>query len=120
MMTSKQIGDQAEQFALDHLQQAGLVLIDSNFLRPGGEIDLIMLDGKTLVFAEVRYRKSAKFGSALESVNFQKQRRLIQTASAYIQQSAIAYATYRFDVIAIEPKNNSFNINWVKDAFQLN
>tara|TARA_R110002111_G_scaffold40203_6_gene75365 strand:+ start:455 stop:817 length:363 start_codon:yes stop_codon:yes gene_type:complete len=117
---SKQIGDQAEQLALTHLQQAGLTLVTRNFRRPGGEIDLIMLDNKTLIFVEVRYRKSARFGSALESVNKQKQQRLIQTASAYIQQSPTAYANYRFDVVAIMPENKSFNINWLKDAFQLN
>ncbi len=120
MTTSKHIGDQAEQLALTHLQQAGLTVVARNFHRPGGEIDLIMLDGQTLVFVEVRYRKSAKFGSALESVNKQKQQRLIQTASAYIQQMPANYPRYRFDVVAIMPKNNSFNINWLKDAFQLN
>lgn len=120
MTTTKQIGDQAEQFALDYLQHAGLTLIDRNFHRPSGEIDLIVLDKDILVFVEVRYRKSAKFGSALESVNSQKQRRLILTASAYIQQTAMDYTAYRFDVIAVTPENNGFKINWVKDAFQLN
>lgn len=120
MTTSKQIGDEAEQFALDYLQRAGLILIEKNFHRPGGEIDLIMTDKKALVFVEVRYRKSARFGSALESVNWQKQQRLILTASAYIQQKATTYPAYRFDVVAIMPENNSFQINWLKDAFQLN
>lgn len=120
MTTSKHIGDKAEQQALIYLQQAGLTVVTRNFHRPGGEIDLIMQDGETLVFVEVRYRKSAKFGSALESVTVQKQQRLIQTASAYIQQTPTHHPRYRFDVVAIMPENNSFNINWLKDAFQLN
>ena len=80
-----------------------------------GEIDLIMEDKKTLVFVEVRYRKSAKYGSALESVNNQKQARIIHTAKHYLQQHSSKHSAYRFDVVALTPNN----IDWVKDAFQL-
>ena len=60
----QRIGDEGEQQALLHLQQAGLRLIQRNFLCKGGEIDLIMQDGGSLVFVEVRKRASAQFGGA--------------------------------------------------------
>lgn len=71
-MSSVTTGSQAEQLALNYLQQQGLTLITQNYHSRRGEIDLIMLDENTLVFVEVRYRKSAAYGSALESVNSQK------------------------------------------------
>ena len=79
-----------------------------------------MQDEKVLVFIEVRRRQSEQFGSAIESVTYQKQQRLIQTAQYYLQQNNRSYPSYRFDVIGISPVSNDFNINWVKDAFQLN
>jgi putative endonuclease len=120
MATSKALGDDGEQLALKYLEKKGLKLITRNFRQRGGEIDLIMQDAKALVFIEVRRRQSEQFGSALESVTYQKQQRLIQTAQYYLQQNKRIYSSYRFDVVGILPLNNDFNINWVKDAFQLN
>jgi len=120
MVTTKSIGDEGEQQALNYLQKLGLKLVTRNFRQRGGEIDLIMQDDSTLVFIEVLLRQSAQFGSALESVTHQKQQRLIKTAQYYLQQNVRQYPAYRFDVIGITPENNDFKINWVKDAFQLN
>jgi len=117
---TKTVGDHGEQLALDYLKKQRLKLITRNFRQRGGEIDLIMSDSTTLVFIEVRLRQSSQFGSALESVTAQKQQRLIQTAQYYLLQNSQQYPTYRFDVVGISPDNNDFNINWVKDAFQLN
>ncbi len=109
------IGQQAEQQALAYLEKQGLKLVTQNYHSRRGEIDLIMEQSNTLVFIEVRYRKSIKYGSALESINSQKQMRIIHTAQHYLQQHPSKHAAYRFDVVAINPSN----INWVKDAFQL-
>ncbi len=114
-MPATNTGQQAEQQALAYLEKQGLKRITQNFHSRRGEIDLIMEDKKTLVFVEVRYRKSAKYGSALESVNNQKQARIIHTAEHYLQQHSSKHSAYRFDVVALTPNN----IDWVKDAFQL-
>lgn len=119
-MSAQNSGEQAEQLALIHLQQQGLSLVTRNFHSRRGEIDLIMIDKDTLVFIEVRYRKSAKYGSALESVNHTKQSRIIFTAQTYLQQHPGNHLECRFDVVAISPNNNMSEVIWVKDAFQLN
>ena len=116
---SKDIGDQAEQAACNYLTQQGLVVVEKNFYSRSGEIDLIMLDGEALVFVEVRYRKTARFGSALESVTTTKQQRLINTAQYFLQTNTISYSQCRFDVVAISTEQNDDNITWVKSAFQL-
>jgi len=114
---SKAIGEQAEQFAHDYLVQHGLRCLTRNFSCRSGEIDLIMQDNATVVFVEVRYRQSNRFGSALESVNFQKQQKLIKTAHYYLQSSPSSNSACRFDVIGLSPNDQQFDIDWIKDAF---
>ena len=113
-------GSDAEQLADDYLQQHKLRLVTKNYHSRRGEIDLIMQEQQTLVFVEVRYRKNSRFGSALESVNRQKQLKIIATAEHYLMQNKADYSDYRFDVVAISPdENNKPVITWLKDAFQL-
>jgi len=119
-MNSNDIGSQAENLALQHLEQQGLNLVKRNYHCRGGEIDLIMMDNLALVFVEVRYRKTATFGSAIESVNQAKQKRIIHTAQQFLQQQPPPHTICRFDVVAISPKQHTFEITWLKDAFQLN
>lgn len=113
-------GRQAELLACQFLQKNKLKLVVKNYHCRRGEIDLIMQDKQILVFVEVRYRKNKRFGSALESVNTQKQAKIILTAEHYLQQNTPSFLGYRFDVIAISPTQQSHEITWVKDAFQLN
>ncbi|MCH8621122.1 YraN family protein [Undibacterium sp. TS12] len=104
-------GDDAEQLALVYLQQAGLKLVQQNFLCKGGEIDLIMQDGKVLVFVEVRKRSSMQFGGAIASITPAKQKRMSHAAQVYLLSKKIQPAC-RFDVIAIDQGH----INWLKNV----
>ncbi|MBE0438646.1 MAG: YraN family protein [Gammaproteobacteria bacterium] len=118
-MDSHHIGKDFEQRALSYLKQQGLSLVSQNFHSRQGEIDLIMTDGKCLIFIEVRFRKTATYGSAIESVTRQKQARIIHTAQVFLQQHSGSYLSYRFDVVAINPSQSQNEIIWIKDAFQL-
>ena len=110
-------GEHAEDYALTYLTQQGLRLITRNFRCRMGEIDLIMSDDNSLIFVEVRYRKNAHFGSALESVDPKKQLRLIRCASYYLTTHQVNQPT-RFDVVALSPGNGQLEVQWVTDAFQ--
>jgi len=111
-------GANAEEAARIYLEQQGLRLVERNYRCRQGEIDLIMQDGSTLAFVEVRYRKSSGFGSPAESVTAPKQRRIIATAAHYLQSKKERnMPPCRFDVLAIEGKEQQ-NIDWIKDAFQ--
>ena len=106
-----------EEFALHHLQQQGLILLDRNYRCRMGELDLIMRDGNTVVFIEVRYRKSNAFGSAAESVGAHKQARLLKAASHYLQKNNFPdEPACRFDVVAISGQKGE-SLEWIKDAF---
>lgn len=110
-------GRDAEDAALRYLLQQGLTLVQRNYRCRLGELDLIMRDGRTLVFVEVRYRRSSRFGGALESVNGRKRTRLVHAASHYLQASG-ADLPSRFDVVALGSDAQALSIQWIRDAFR--
>ena len=107
-------GEKSEQLACDFLLKQGLQTIEKNFRCKYGELDLVMRDRQTLVIVEVRFRKSGKYGGALESITHKKQSRIIAATQYYLLQHKINDAI-RFDVITM---SNDCDINWVKNAFQ--
>lgn len=108
-------GAQAEQVAAQFLQKNGLRLIQSNFRCRFGEIDLILRDGETLIFAEVRQRSRGDFGGAAASIDAHKQRRLILTAQHYLA-SLPRIPPCRFDAVLLDAADN---VEWVKNAFEV-
>ncbi|HEY7985499.1 MAG TPA: YraN family protein [Methylophilaceae bacterium] len=109
----KNDGAAAEQLVSEYLQRNGLQLIESNFLCRFGEIDLILHDGTTLVFVEVRLRTNPHFGGAVGSITSAKQGRIIRAAQIYLQQQSREMAC-RFDVVVLDGERN---IEWIKNAF---
>jgi putative endonuclease len=117
----RQVGQEAEERACAYLVKQGLQLVKRNFLCKMGELDIVMLQGNVLVFVEVRYRKGGKFGSALETVTWHKQQKLIKAAMYFLLlNKKYAALPCRFDVVSIMPAVDSGieNLQWVKDAFQ--
>jgi putative endonuclease len=108
------IGQQAEQLALQYLQQQGLKLCQRNFRGRFGEIDLVMRDANTLVFIEVRLRKITAFGGAEGSITASKQKKIQLTASQYLQR--YGEQPCRFDTILMQQLDLQ-SIVWVKNAF---
>ena len=92
-------------------------VIANNYRCKLGEIDLVMQDQQTLVFVEVRYRKSSTYGSGAESINQQKQQRLIRTAQHYLEQHKQHGSPCRFDVISVTGSLENAEINWINSAF---
>jgi putative endonuclease len=109
------IGVQAEQWAVRYLQQHGLKLIAQNYRSRFGEIDLIMRDGTSLVFIEVRLRRNANFGGAAASIDAHKQQRIIRTAHQYLAGLART-PPCRFDALLLDDMNGE-NVQWLKNAF---
>ncbi len=116
---SRQKGSRVEQQAEAWLASRGLKLLERNYSSRGGEIDLIMRDKQTLVFIEVRYRRSSCFGSSAESVDWRKQQKLVATAQLYLQANpGMQNLPCRFDVIACSPGDNAARIDWITGAFE--
>lgn len=97
-------------------------MVERNYRSPYGEIDLIMRHAGSLVFVEVRYRRSTQFGLPAETVDRRKQMKIRATAEHYLQHHIQgADVSYRFDVVALtsisgnKPENQE--ITWLRDAF---
>ena len=110
--TARQLaGDAGEDAALLHLQKHGLVLVERNFSCRGGELDLVMRDGATVVFVEVRRRASSAWGGAAATIGRAKQARLVAAANTWLQRYRMPPAC-RFDVVAID----GGTLAWLRNA----
>ncbi len=110
-------GAECEKAAAAYLQRKGYSLIETNYRRGGGEIDLILKDGDTYVFCEVKARSDSSHGAPEEFVDQAKQQRLIQTAQKYMAEKAI-FDTGRFDVVAVQVLGNgNYAFRHIENAF---
>lgn len=110
------IGTWGETLAREYLEAQGLRFIMRNYLCKMGEIDLIMQDGDTIVFVEVRVRNTRLHGNPLESITAPKQRKVRKTAERYLQQTSHQGGA-RIDVIGIDTSATPPVITWVDNAF---
>ncbi|MEW5883321.1 MAG: YraN family protein [Armatimonadota bacterium] len=101
MPHSRRIGADAESLAAQHLRDKGYVIVKRNYAADAAEIDIIALDGETLVFVEVKYRKESGWETPEESVSPAKQKRLWKAAEQYLAEAVGKEQDMRFDVIAI-------------------
>lgn len=107
-------GARAEALAADYLDRQGLHLLTRNYRVRGGEIDLICRDGKSVVFVEVRLRRSQSFGGAAASITTAKRQRLILAARHWLAKKPETLC--RFDCILMDHLDPTA-IEWIKDAF---
>ena len=116
----RQAGIAAEDAASAFLTAEGLELLARNARYPFGEIDLVMLDANTLVFVEVRFRRSSNFGGAAVSVDAAKRRKIARAAQAWLSShKRFSNSACRFDVVAVTPGNPGLQCEWIRSAFTL-
>ena len=105
-------GSRGENAAAKFLEQKGYKIIERNYTKPGGEIDLIAKDGETVVFVEVKLRRDISHGMPIEAVGKGKQRRIIKTAKMYAAAHDLFDCPMRFDVVEVVV--DSQNRLWVR------
>jgi putative endonuclease len=112
-------GARYETLALAHLEKAGLALFARNYRCRYGEIDLVMRDDDTVVFVEVRYRRSRGFGGGIDSVDAGKRAKLVRAAGAFLaDHPQLAACACRFDVLAIGDAPDAPQLDWRRNAFE--
>jgi putative endonuclease len=111
------LGDKGEELASKFLKRAGYKIVSQNYRTPLGEIDIIALDGETLVFIEVKTRESIEFGMPFEAVNRLKKRKIAGTALLYLKKLKDT-PPCRFDVVSICYKDGKPRFELIKDAFE--
>ena len=100
-MDRKELGSRGEDAAAAYLERMGMVVRARNWRCPFGEVDIVAMDGRTLVLCEVKTRRSERAGTAEEAVSAAKQRKIVRLAEAYIASLSQPPEGVRFDVIAI-------------------
>lgn len=109
-------GESGEDAALAFLQSLGYTLVERNYRTRYGEVDLVLRDGATLVFCEVKLRRSSSFGAPVEAVTLRKQRKLRLAAEEYLAEREPEYDEVRFDVVGILRRGED-SFTHVADAF---
>lgn len=112
-------GSAFEQRACVELERAGLKLLVRNYTTRYGELDLVMREGDTVVFVEVRHRLRASYGNAATSITATKQAKLVQTAQLWLAaHPKHAQRACRFDVVTYDGPGESAKMEWLRNAFE--
>ena len=114
-MNRRETGSLSERAAGQFLQQKGYRIIQYNYRCRVGEIDIIAEDGDTLVFCEVKYRRTEKYGTPLEAVGYVKQRTIARCAQYFLLEHHVTERKCRFDVVGISPEK----ITHIENAFMV-
>lgn len=114
-MNNRMKGSSYELEAASFFERSGFEILEKNYRRKTGEIDLILREGSTYVFAEVKYRKNTRQGFPEEAVTKEKMRRITRTAKWYLKEHGLPEegTPCRFDVISILYGN----ISHIRNAF---
>lgn len=117
---NRTLGAQGEEIAVAYLKKQRYAILDRNFRFPGGEVDIVARDGKTLVFVEVKARRTEAFGSPQQAVTASKQRQISKAALAWLSARKLHDSPARFDVVAIIiPDHAPPSVEHIKNAFEL-
>ncbi len=118
-MSSRRVdGHAAEDAAARYLESRGYQIGQRNFATPYGEIDIIAVDGDTIVFVEVKARSTAIYGPPEDAVDERKQAKVHDMADIFLDRRHIGDdVPYRFDIVALIDKGGDWTIEHFEDAF---
>ena len=109
-----------EAYAANYLEAAGWRILERNYRIRSAEIDLIVEREGVIVFVEVKTRRSKRFGRPAEAVTLNKQRKIIEAASVFMQREEYVRSACRFDVIEIYFEGGNWHLNQIENAFEVN
>jgi putative endonuclease len=115
----QQYGAQSESLAARLLKRRGYTILETNYRTPLGEIDIIARDRDTIVFVEVKARRSLGFGGPKWAVTPKKQRKISMVALYYLKTTRQSQVKARFDVVAIRSLAEPPQVEIIRNAFDL-
>jgi putative endonuclease len=113
------LGKEGERIAEAYLKKKGYKIVERNYRCVLGELDLIVLDRRVLVFVEVKTRTGSGFGTPFEAVELRKQQKMIQAAQYFIAQKGLQQRDSRFDVVGISWPGREPMVEHIENAFEL-
>lgn len=115
----QQLGAEGERAAENFLRRQRYAIVQRNYRCRAGEVDLVALDGATVVFVEVKTRTQPGFGTPLEAVDPRKQRQIQRAAQYYLSENRLQNRDARFDVVGVWWDGGELRCELVKNAFEL-
>jgi putative endonuclease len=115
----KRTGKKGEDLAADHLLEAGFRIVERNYRCAFGEIDIVADEGETLVFIEVKSRRSETYGAPQLAVGREKQKTISRIAMYYLQEKRLSHRLARFDVVAVKMLPSGCEIELIRNAFEM-
>jgi putative endonuclease len=118
-LTGKRTGKKGEDLAVAYLVEAGFRIIERNYRCLFGEIDIVAQEGETLVFCEVKSRRSDAYGDPLLAVGYRKQKKISRISLHYLADKDLRQRPARFDVVAVMLLPAGHRIELIRNAFEL-
>ena len=112
-------GKRGEEIAVAYLKSKGYRIIERNYKCLFGEIDIVAKEGNTVVFVEVKSRKSEDFGDPQAAVGWEKKRKISRIALKYLEEKHLYPCDARFDVVAVKMLPAGNTIELIQNAFEL-
>jgi len=116
---TQKFGKSGEDIAAKSLEKKGFQIVCRNYRSPFGEIDIIAKNNDTIVFVEVKSRRTSTFGHPKYAVTLDKQERISKTALYYLKVTGQSHIRARFDVVAISEHHQQTDVEIIKNAFEL-
>jgi putative endonuclease len=113
------LGREGERVAEQFLKQKGFKIVERNYRCAAGELDLIVLDKRVVVFVEVKTRTGLGFGTPLEAVAYHKQQKMIQAAQYFLSEKGLHQRDARFDVVGVSWPGREPVVEHIENAFDL-
>jgi putative endonuclease len=113
------LGKEGERIAEIFLRKKGYKLVERNYRCAAGELDLIMLDQRVIVFVEVKTRTGIRYGTPLEAVEVRKQQKMIYAAQFFLSAKRLSQREARFDVVGISWPGAQPSVEHIENAFEL-
>lgn len=117
MLKNSELGKLGEQFASDFLTNNGIKIIDKNYFTKFGEIDLIGIENKTIIFIEVKLRSNKNYGQPYESVTKSKMEKIQKSIELYLSGGDYGDFDCRFDIVSLiyNDRESLFSVEWIKN-----
>jgi putative endonuclease len=112
-------GKRGEELAAAYLAEAGYRIVERNYRCLFGEIDIVAEEGETLVFVEVKSRRSEAYGDPQLAVGHEKQKKISRIAMHYLEEKRLRHCPARFDVVAVKLLPSGHKIELIRNAFEL-
>jgi putative endonuclease len=113
------LGREGERIAERFLKKKGYKLVERNYRCAAGELDLIVLDRRVIVFVEVKTRTGSGYGTPLEAVELRKQQKMIHAAQFFLNAKKLSQREARFDVVGISWPGAEPVVEHIENAFEL-